>query len=160
MKKIIQPESLATLDIPIDTFSSIILEDALKHMDVLIQLFSKRTYIDQDFIKFISIGLSYISDKICPFCKQKTLTKKRREELQHLVDISQKKLKLENQLENEINYQRERIELIVAMVRDFVSKKEQLPNIIEMLKKTGRYAEDVQKLSALSKTAFDDLKKY
>jgi len=157
MEKIIQPESLATLDIPIDTFSGIILESALGHMKTLKQLFSERTDIDRDFINFVSIGLSYISDEICPFCKQKTLTKKRKEELQRLVDISQKKLKLENQLEDEINYQRERIGLVVTMVRDLVSKKKQLPNIVEMLEKIGRYPEDVQKLSTLSKTGFDDL---
>lgn len=157
MEKIIQPESLAALDIPIGIFSRRTLEDTLKHMDVLMRLLSERTLIDKDFIEFISIGLNFISDEICPFCKQKTLTKKHIEELQHLVDISQEKLELENQLKDEINCQKENIDLIIAIVRDLISKKEQLPNIIERLEKTGRYAEDLLKLSELSKTGFYDL---
>jgi len=159
MEKIIKPESLATLDIPTDTLSSTTVKSALKHMDAVLQLFSQRTHIDKDFIEFISMGLKYVSDTTCPFCKEKTLTKKRRKELQQLLNISQKKLELESQLEKEIADQKDELQFVAAVVQDFVSKKRQLPSIVEMLEKTGRYTEDVQRLSEMSKTMFDDLEK-
>jgi len=157
MEKIIQPESLATLDIPTDTFSSVTLKDTLKHMDAVLQLLGRRTDVDRDFIDFVSTGLKYVSDAICPFCKKKTLTKKRRKELEQLVSISQKKLELESQLEEEIVNQKYELQFIIAMVHDLISKKRELPIVIEMLEKSGRYTEDVCNLSEVSRTWFSDL---
>lgn len=157
MEKIIQPDSLVTLDIPTDNLSRTILKNTLMHMDAVLQLLSQRTEVDRDFIDFISTGLKYVSDTICPFCKKRTLTKKRRKELEQLVSISQKKLKLESQLEEEVTCQKDGLQYIIFMVHDFLAKKRQLPNVIEILEKTGRYTEDVCKLSEMSKTSFSDL---
>lgn len=157
MEKIIQPDSLSTLDIPTDYFSNTTLSIGLKKMDSISQLFDQRKDVDKEFIKFISIGLTYVSDTICPFCEEKSLTKKRKKELEALVSVSQKKLELENQLEKEVGEQKQKLEFITFMLKDFVSKKKQLPTIIGILSKTGQYSEDVGKLSEINKLMDTDI---
>ena len=120
-------------------------------MDSISQLFDQRKDVDKEFIKFISIGLKYASDTICPFCKEKSLTERRKKALEKLVNVSQKKLELENLLEKEIEEQKQKLEFITFMFRDFVSKKKQLPTIIGMLTKTGQYSKDVDKLLEINK---------